>query len=54
VQLAGGIDQPGDSYERHADSVADAVVAGRSAEPLLDQMPSSTGHSSPVQRQPLH
>ena len=28
-----------DTWETHADSVADAVVAGRSAEPLLDQMP---------------
>lgn len=31
-----GVDTPGDSLERHADDVADAVVAGRSAEPLLD------------------
>jgi hypothetical protein len=38
VRPAGGIDQPGDEYERHADRVADAVVAGRSAEPLLDEL----------------
>jgi hypothetical protein len=29
VQLRGGVGQPGDEYERHADEVADAVVAGR-------------------------
>jgi hypothetical protein len=38
VQLKGGIDGgASDPYEQHADAVADAVVAGRSAEPLLDQ-----------------
>lgn len=37
VQLPDGIGQRGDRYERHADEVADAVVAGRSAEPLLDR-----------------
>ena len=36
VQLAGGLGQRGDRYEQHADAVADAVVAGRSAEALLD------------------
>ena len=36
VQLAGGIGREGDAYERHADAVADAVVAGRSAGGLLD------------------
>jgi hypothetical protein len=36
VQLSGGIGQSGDRYERHADAVADTVVAGESAEPLLD------------------
>lgn len=35
VQLAGGIGQPGDRYEQHADAVADLVVQGRSAEALL-------------------
>jgi hypothetical protein len=49
VQLKGGIDQPGDAYEQHADQVADAVVAGRSAESLLDRMAGGTpGHA--VQR----
>ncbi|KFA94835.1 hypothetical protein Q664_00250 [Archangium violaceum Cb vi76] len=33
---SGGIGKDGDAHERHADAVADAVVAGRSAEGLLD------------------
>ncbi len=36
VQLKGGVGETGDSYEQHANAVADAVVAGRSAENLLD------------------
>jgi hypothetical protein len=49
VQLKGGIDSPGDEHERHADAVADAVVAGHSAVPLLEQY--SGGRGSPtVQR----
>lgn len=43
VSLKGGVGEAGDPYEQHADAVADAVVAGRSAEPILDQM---TGHGS--------
>ncbi len=38
VSLAGGVGQAGDAYEQHADRVADAVVAGNSAEPILNQM----------------
>ncbi|HRC58001.1 MAG TPA: DUF4157 domain-containing protein, partial [Kofleriaceae bacterium] len=38
VQLKGGVGQVGDSYEQHADAVADQVVQGKSAEGLLDQM----------------
>ncbi len=38
VHLAGGVGREGDSYERHADRVADAVVAGEPAEYLLSQM----------------
>lgn len=34
----GGLDSPGDSLEQHADAVADAVVAGRSAVALLDRI----------------
>jgi len=36
VQLQGGVGQSGDRYEQNADAVADAVVNGQSAEPLLD------------------
>ncbi|MEL6182961.1 MAG: DUF4157 domain-containing protein, partial [Myxococcota bacterium] len=35
VSLKGGVGEVSDRYERHADAVADAVVAGRSAESLL-------------------
>jgi hypothetical protein len=35
VQLAGGVGKVGDEYEQNADLVADAVVAGKSAEVLL-------------------
>lgn len=38
VQLKSGVGEVGDAYERHADAVADAVVSGKSAQPLLDQM----------------
>jgi len=36
VQLYGGVGTPGDRYEQQADAAADAVVSGRSAEPILD------------------
>jgi hypothetical protein len=36
VQLKAGVGEAGDAYERHADAVADRVVAGQSAEDLLD------------------
>lgn len=38
VSLSGGVGAAGDAYEQHADRVADAVVAGKSAEPILAQM----------------
>lgn len=38
VSLSGGVGQEGDRYENHADRVADAVVSGRSAEPILHEM----------------
>lgn len=38
VQLKGGVGEAGDLYERHADAVADKVVAGQSAEALLDEL----------------
>lgn len=43
VALEGGMGEEGDVYERHADEVAHAVVAGRSAEPLLDRCPPASG-----------
>lgn len=45
VQLQSGIGQVDDPYERHADAVADAVVAGRSAEGLLGAHPTGGGAS---------
>lgn len=38
VHLPGGVGKVGDPYEQHADAVADAVVSGQSAAPLLDQV----------------
>ncbi len=38
VQLEEGVGESGDAYEQHADRVADAVVQGKRAEGLLDQM----------------
>ncbi|GAB4569891.1 MAG: hypothetical protein Tsb0020_24300 [Haliangiales bacterium] len=49
VSLQGGVGQAGDSYEKHADAVADAVVAGRSAESLLSPSGASTAPASGVQ-----
>jgi LAS superfamily LD-carboxypeptidase LdcB len=43
VALKDGVGQVGDSYERHADAVADKVVRGESAESLLDQMAGTGG-----------
>lgn len=48
VQLSGGVGQQGDSYERHADAVADHVVRGESAEQMLGEVhvrpgPGATG-----------
>ena len=47
VSLSGGVGRVGDSYEQHADAVADAVVQGKSAEPLLDRM-AGRGALAPV------
>jgi|GEM_PF-6511849 len=46
----GGIGRPGDSYERHADAVAERVVGGASAEGLLGSVTESAGNAA-VQRQ---
>jgi hypothetical protein len=50
VSLQGGVGRAGDSYERHADAVADLVVQGKSAEALLDTMSGvgSASTSAPV------
>jgi hypothetical protein len=55
VQLKGGVGEAGDSYERQADQVADAVVKGSSAESLLNlNSNGALGYSSstmqPIQR----
>jgi predicted ABC-type ATPase len=49
VSLKGGVGQVGDTYEQHADAVADKVVAGESAQGLLDQMAGSSGSEQAVQ-----
>jgi hypothetical protein len=45
VQLAGGVGAAGDPYERQADAAADAVVAGRSAAPIIESSGSSEASS---------
>jgi hypothetical protein len=53
LHLPGGIGQASDSYERNAVSVADAVVGGYSAEPLLEQYNKlHSMHPSQVQFEP--
>jgi hypothetical protein len=55
VQLSGGVGQASDKYERHADAVADKVVAGQSAEGLLSEMTggaSSSGASIQFDQDP--
>ncbi|MCG8424913.1 MAG: DUF4157 domain-containing protein [Proteobacteria bacterium] len=52
LSLPGNVGQPGDRWENNADQVADAVVAGRSAEPLLDRMTGSGGSSTGGQNSP--
>ncbi|HSS01015.1 MAG TPA: DUF4157 domain-containing protein, partial [Kofleriaceae bacterium] len=43
VQLKGGVGKVGDTYEQHADAVADKVVSGESAEGLLSTMAGPAG-----------
>jgi hypothetical protein len=52
VQLKGGIGEAGDTYERHADAVADRIVKGVPAGDLLDQVasPRAGTSASGVQR----
>lgn len=56
VQLKAGVGTAGDDYERHADAVADRVVAGQSAESMLDAYAgTSAGSAQPVaQRKQVH
>ncbi len=51
VQLHGGVGQVGDPYERHADAVADLVVAGQPAADLLAAGPGSGPTTLAVQHQ---
>ncbi len=51
VQLAGGVGQAGDEYERHADAVADRVVQGKSAADLLGST-STASRSEAIQHKP--
>jgi len=50
VQLKAGIGEVGDAHEQHADAVADRVVAGQSAEPLLDRYAGGRAGGAAVQR----
>lgn len=50
VSLYGGVGKAGDQYEQHADRVADAVVAGQSAEGILDEMAGGGSTTQAVQR----
>lgn len=50
VSLTGGVGQAGDAYEQHADQVADAVVAGQSAEALLGEVGAGDGGAAAMQR----
>ena len=47
-QLEGGIGETNDRYEQHADRVADKVVRGQSAAPLLEHIPRSSDGSAPI------
>jgi len=55
VQLKGGVGVVGDPYELHSDRVADRVVAGDSAEALLDELGPRRGGGAGgvVMRKPL-
>jgi hypothetical protein len=52
VHLAGGVGAAGDPYERHADAVADRVVAGESAADLLSPTGGAATTGAAVQRAP--
>lgn len=42
IRPSGGVGAAGDPFEQHADAVADAVVRGEDAEPLLDAAPGAS------------
>lgn len=48
VSVPGGVGARGDRYERHADSVAERVVQGRSAQDLLDQVARPESGAAPA------
>lgn len=48
LKLPDNVGRPNDRWERHADRVADAVVAGESAEPLLNEVAPGAGHTAPA------
>jgi hypothetical protein len=53
VHLKSGVGEANDAYERHADAVADRVVAGQSVEALLGELTgdsATSGGTDPVQR----
>lgn len=51
IQLKGGVGQSGDLFEQHADRVAEKVVRGESAEPVLDLLSGSgASQGAAVQR----
>ena len=52
LALAGGVGAAGDEHERNADAVADRVVAGQSAEDLLDRY-AGGGAAAPVVQQKI-
>lgn len=53
VHLKSGVGRVGDEYEKHADAVADRVVAGQSAEDLLDRFAGGSGSTNAaIQRAP--
>ena len=54
VHLKNNVGEPGDDYEKHANAVADIVVQGKQAEPVLKMMPDHTksqNSKQPVQLQ---
>ncbi|MCO6433786.1 eCIS core domain-containing protein [Nitrosomonas nitrosa] len=48
LSLPGNVGRAGDRWEQHADRVADAVVSGRSAEPVLDEVAVPSASSNKV------